>query len=335
MHQRIFSSLIIITGLIIVFPYCLRAEQTARISAYDILESSLLGLKESAQKLEDKNSWLSSEVEQLRLKTKDLQARFKKIDTMKPSPVATGQPSHPKFKQDVGTFSKTEQDFQRVPGDGRDSLDLEEAALEQNLELKRKQQEDLRQQLLTLQQETAKLSQDLQLVTPQGRLKSVTTEKNRLSKLIAASDKNIAGVEQRIKQFKKSQSKLINMLRALEDSNASLKQELAAGDIDHKAALDEGNAMASEVENVKKEKEEQLSRMGEEINKLSARSKELDDILTKAKVKLGGTTQINPLAISEEEYQLRHNLSIMQTENITLKSEFSALAKKLEEMRTQ
>ena len=305
------------------------AEDLKKIPVKDILETSLMGLKNSVQKIEVRNQWLMAQIENMQSQMKGLQADYKKIASWKEKSVHEMHEIKPvAVKKQI-----VEEEKPVVLGKNLEQLSEEQAKLEQELESRKQDDQSIQSQLSQLEQEIAQLKEQRKLSKkPTSFTKN--PELAQLSQNIEEGERNIALSKKKLRQLSQSMVKSVDMKTTLEAEIASLKQSNSSLEDEYKIALEEEKSISSEMEGLKKQNEDQMTQLNQEIDKLSTKNKDLAQTLSQAKDKLHDT-QLSAANSEQEELQLRQNLALIQKENFDLKNAFSKLEKKNAELKIQ
>ncbi len=306
------------------------AQQKRDIPVNQILESSLTSLKDSAQKVQERNQWLSLETQRLQNEIKEYKKDLEKLEEGR-SKLTAGVAQQDQLLNHVSKEATlVEKGVKRLNKD-INQLTAEEKDIEAKIEANRQGYQEIKNQIESRQKEISQLKERGVTLSNMLSGKDSNIEKEKLLKSIEASKKNVGFAQKKLKQLAGERDRPLTMISDLEKKQKLLKEQLSGLEQEYGFILEEEKNVINNIENVKKEKETQLPQLTEEVNQLKVKSNELEDVLSKAKAKLK-ESELNLANGELEESQLRQNLTVIKKETIGLKDELLSLGKTLEQI---
>jgi chromosome segregation ATPase len=288
--------------------FSVEAKELGHIPSEKILEVSLSSLRDSADNLQTRNQWLKE-------KNGALQGQILAL------------------RQQIGISQMTGRTLGRssslsaVDPFRRELTGLiqQEQQLKQKLIAKQESLEWMKTNLRKTQMDVDALSGLNQALADPWSDRKFLAQKNELIRHLKDTESNLVHAK---KHFQKlyGKGKSTERLNKLQQENEVLKSR-------HKESLRSFQKSEQMVSTVKKKIQESFqdsqlasTRIKTDFKKLQTRKAELEDILSKAKAKLGnGKMNANFLAM--EKRRLESNLAIVQEENLALNAEYNSLEK--------
>ncbi len=300
------------------------------ISTHQFFEYSLNELKQSATELEQKNQQLSAEIQGYAEKETLLEGKLNALQAEQK--ILPG----PKAKEKDLVLIKAKEDLlvgknvQRLRENLR-RLNAQQIQLEVEYESRRKQEQNLSQQIQAIGHETKQLEE--QVNAYQQKMSAATQQKeiDQLTRTKNQSEMDLAKAEQQLKQFKSKHGALFKQWNHLHLPKDTLIQQTAQLDADMKALLQEDRQLRLSLEDAPKIHQARLQQLTQEIDVLSRRKKELMNVLALADGKLNSKSPDDVNKQLNDE-QLKDHLNILQNENLSLSEAMKMLEQKLDQL---
>lgn len=303
------------------------SEQNTRLGIVEkIFESSLMDLKTSLDQLDQRNQFLEHENAKIKSQMEGLEAELQQLKKREAELSGTDEVSLSDEQLDQ-TKPILEKEISEL---SRESAVLaqENQSIEEKVNIKQKQSDGLRKNVLKLNQMTAGLNNQLSSLQGKDHLKEKgkNQEKERLWLSLQEKEKRLKNLREK----QKEESKMLPSDRGKEDQflqkQSQLKQQVLKLEQQWASFLVEEKRSFNQSQRLEVSRETQMDQVDKEINFLTSRKKELEQILAQAKEKLGSLSS-NTLADTLPPLEEKFN-SLIQ-ENVSLKEKVSSLETQL------
>jgi len=298
-----------------------------------VLEVSLMGLRESANQVARRNEWLLSEIGIFRKNIQMLESDLQSLDsgkfhTLDRMPVLEEPPG---FGQEAA--SHIENKFNLLDREVN-FLDQQQMQLHRKNTAKLRSEDEIYQVMDYLRQDIAQLHKEIAAKsTPEDFENRGSGAKNEdLKFLIEKSEDNLVSLRKELDRVQKKFGKPLKDFNTLYDQNSFLKEKLAISQDNYNKALAQEKKLTKELQEVKAQNEEYIAVLNKNMRKLESKQKKLEKVLKKAYRRI--VQRDLDFTFNDEEFeQLMENLYVIKNENNMLKDEFFGLEDSLKSFK--
>ncbi len=299
------------------------SEQNTRLEIVEkIFESSLMDLKASLDQLAERNQFLGSENAKMKNEMQGLEEELENLKKRKSELSGTDE-----------AFLSDEPLGQIKPISEKEILELsresallaqENQSVEEKVNIKQKQYDGLRKNVLKLSQAAASLNNQLNSLEEKDRLKEKGQSQIKERLWLSLKEQ-----EAKLKSLRKKQKEKSTMPpsdRGREDQflqkQSQLKQQVLKLERQWASLSAEEEGSFNQSQRLEGSREAQMDQVDKEINLLTSRKKELEQILTQAKEKLEG---LSSNTLEDTLPPLEEKFNSLVQENVSLKEKVSSL----------
>lgn len=268
------------------------------------LSVSLNGLKQSAERMRQRNAWLATEIQILEMKLEG----------------SASAPAVPQRPQAVGRYAP------KNPGPAAQAGVLTPAGPEIMSAAK---EQRLLQEIGVLEQDIQALNAALQgTEMPQDSVAPSEGQEQRLSQ----ARNSIKQLGKQLQDFERGNSSAWDEFNRLQTANLQLKAKRAELDGRFQEGTNEADRLTKELETLDQRLAQEIEQEQSAVADFSASKERLDSVLKKADMRMEGRKQ--RLQISDQELEvLMENRHFIQAENTSLKEQFSRLQEDWKEIQ--
>lgn len=300
---------------------------------HTVLESSLMGLRESADNIAQRNAYLVGEIQNLRIKINNLQEETKAMVSMKDQIASRVGDSDPVAQARQQKTKLSQLSLDRLTTELND-LSFANAAIEQKMSIQKQAQGDIVAQIAVVEKNINELNDRRAQIDWDMAQSPEEIEKQDLLKSLQKTGEDLKRVEKDLQNYSHRVAKPQEVLASLKERNKDLKEQIVLLANSQQALSKEEKELAGEMLRLEKDFQKNSIRVAEQIKELEKRQKSAQELLTEAQTKLEGKDL--ELAYNEQvENQLKQDLTLIRQENRTLKQESVLLEQTLERLETE
>jgi chromosome segregation ATPase len=297
------------------------------VETNDIVEYSLMGLKQSALNLSERNSQLienidSMQQEQLRLQQQltILQSKKERLELLSEDHSSVALKSM-HLNSDERSPLALEKELVE--------LRQEESALNRNLKKNEEEYNEVRMHSDQLQKELKDLQGQVGLLDSQFKKSNLNSEWEKAIRAKKESEQSLSHAKQALNDLEKQNAKPLNTLKELQEKRNGLMKRIQTASSELSLSLKEENEIKSGIIQFRKNQDERIQTIDNEIADLKKKEGILSTTLAEAKDKIEEKNLKFSEAVLPEE-QLKKNLDTITKENVALKEKMISLEERLE-----
>jgi chromosome segregation ATPase len=297
------------------------------VETNDIVEYSLMGLKQSALNLSERNSQLIENIDAMQQEQIRLQQQL-----------TIWQSKKERLELLSEDHSSSALKRMHLDSDERSPLALEKELVELqqeedawNQKLRKSQEEynEVRANSDQLQKELKDLQEQVGLLDAQFKKSNQNSEWEKAIRAKKESEQSLSHAKQALRDLEKQNAKPLNTLKELQDKRNGLMKRIQSVSNELSLSLKEENDIKSGIIQFRQSQDERIKAIDNELADLKNKERLLSTTLAEAKAKIEEKNlKLSEVVLPEE--QLRKNLDTITQENVALKEKMISLEERLE-----
>lgn len=320
---------IFISVLILIYPFIVAAEDVSTYNRHAspevVFEYSLSNLNQKALTMAERNQWLDQEIYNIQNQIVSISQELKSMEGEHDVLILKRDRLQVVFDiQDKKEEFSEKNSFQAHRNAAY--LNEEQDQLEQTLQAKIEQQNNLKETLRSAEFKVNEFQQEITHLDSQLEVKPFELQKRELLNSKIKNEKSLKIAEEKYQDLKKKYHKPGVLHEKLNEDKILLQRDTDLLEDEMSNLKKEAEFLQAEIGSLSGKNENQLKALNEEINRLKTRKNELALILGQVKNKIQDKNIIFDNVVVEKE-QLEENFQAMQKENKDLKEEMTKLEK--------
>ncbi len=326
--KNILVSALIIVG--VLSPMISWAQHSSRSTDTNyVVEYSLMGLKNSAQQMADRNAWLVSQINQLKEQLPALQQRLSVFEGEKEKLQLLSQDnlSSQTLKKYV-TASKGNALIKDQAG-----MNQEQQILEQKINEKESESQTLKESKATLEDDIHKLEYELNLLNVEVKASPKKDDWQDLVRQREQGLKSLRNAQRTLSQLEGQDNKPLVQIKSLEAEQKSLQNRLGQLENDINISFNQDNDVQQQILNVRGQHAQRMTQLNQEVDQLKQKLQEMENTLSQARTKIK-EKNISLNTQENADKDLQQSLNLINQENMALKGEISSLKESLSKIES-
>ena len=325
LRRKLLNPIVVLMGLFLFSEFSLADQRSKAADTNYVVEYSFLGLKDSAQHMYDRNSWLTSQIAQMNEQIPALQQRLAIFD---------GQKEKLQLLSEDNFSSKTLKKYAVQSANSfsiiknQAGLSEEQKILEEKIRQKEMENQNLKENKTRLQDEINKLQYEVSLLNVEMKDTRDKDEWHQFIRDKEQSLKRLRNAQRTLAQLEGKYGKPQGQIKILEQEQKNLQERLGQLENELNISFNQDNDIRQSILNVRGLHAQKMTQLNQEVEKLKLRLKEMEDTLSQAHTKINEKNiQFSAGGYSEDD--LKKNLETITQENLALKKEMSSLKENL------
>ena len=311
------------TAVAVLNSPCAFAELSDHAPSYEVLEFSLMGLKESASQVSANNEALIVQNESLRQEIQQLKGELDELMQAKGKLLAGSKQTHHTVKIDKKEMIILHNHLKQLQAKIV-FLEDEHKRLQEQMEVKKADSQSINEEIIKMTQEIEEI-RNTQARFDQNNSDS---EGKRLLKMKQESQMNLANLEKKIKALQVKPAKPSKVYDGIKEEYYRLKQGKILLEDQMQEAASDGKRIRAEIEQIEKNKTQDSVQLDGDIAALQARHQELEKILAESATQ-AKQNNLDALDYKQKNEQLEEDLVILRRENQILRNKLDLLKKEI------
>lgn len=295
-----------------------------------VLETSLMGLVDSAQRVRDRNDYLIAEIIDLKNKIQNLHEEVKAMALMKSQLTSNTNEDDGIIDAQKQKTKLSQLSLDRLVTE-LDNFSRENDALEQKVATQKESERDLALQIAELERNVQQLKEQEHQLSVSLTDNPLETEKWKASKALDKATEDLMRVQKEYDAHQRKVSKPQDELSTLKMNNEDLKQQIAILHESQGNLSEEAKEIKGEILKIEKDFQKESIRISQQIKELNKRQKGVQSLLAEAQARLDGK-DLETGYSEQVEVQLKADLNLIKQENRSLKQETVLLEQTLEKI---
>lgn len=329
--NKISLAICLVTGCALLCVRVANAQSHSYPRTENVLEFSLMSLKESAKKIEAKNIWLKQETAALRNGIHSMENELEAIQQSKQQKINNaGQISsyNGDDRQEIALVTVQSKRLSSVNQD----LENDMEKLEQQVTQIKNDKGEMYLEVSNLREEIEKISAQLENYQTFNVKNGAREEKQRIINQLEVEKRRLNETQKEYGKIKRKFERPINLILELEEKNNQLKKKEAMLESALKKIMKEEKKVLGDLSKVKTQNMQDMQNVLAKVKELRNKKMELESVLTLAKDKLGEKKEELAQHNEGDGIDLKKNLAVLKVENIELKEKMDSLKKSIESL---